>query len=121
MSAWLYLGIMNKLAIQILTLTLALPLANMAQAQANSNQARIAKLLASARAHEQKAKDYDAKAQRLEDIVAGTPNALGATPKVKPQQIEKMKTDARSLRNMAEEQRRLAREKTAEADRLEKA
>lgn len=113
MSAWLYLGGMNNLAIQILTLTLALPLANMAQAQANSNQAKIDRLLASARAHEQQAKAYDEKAQRLEDQVSGT-------PKLKPQQIEKMKTDAKSLRNMAAEQRRLAKEKTAEADRLEK-
>lgn len=121
MSAWLYLGFMNKFAIQILTLILALPLANMAQAQANSNQAKIDQLRALARAHEQQAKAYDDKAQRLEDQVSGTPNDLGGTPNLKPQQIEKMKTDAKSLRNMAAEQRRLAKEKTAEADRLAKA
>lgn len=112
---------MKKLAIRIFTLPLALPLANMVQAQANSNQAKIDQLRASARAHEQQAKAYDAKAQRLEDQVAGTPNALGGIAKLNSQQIDKMKTNTQSLRNLAPEQRRLAKEKTPEADCLARA
>lgn len=112
---------MQKLAIQIFTLPLALPLANMVQAQAKPHQAIIDQLRASARAHEQKAKAYDDKAQRLEAQVAGTPNALGGIVKLNSQQIDKMQTNAQSLRNLAAEQRRLAKDKTAEADRLAKA
>ena len=102
---------MKKLIVQIITLTSALLLANVAQAQ--TNQAKINQLRNSARVHEQQAKDYDAKAERYENL-AKTPNA-------KPAAIAKYEADAKNLRNMAAEQRKLAQEKTAEADRLEKA
>ncbi|NDB94847.1 MAG: hypothetical protein EBZ78_01585 [Verrucomicrobia bacterium] len=102
---------MKKLVVQIITLTSALLLANVAQAQ--TNQAKINQLRNSARVHEQQAKDYDAKAVRYENLAKTSPNA-------KPAAIAKYEADAKNLRNMAAEQRRLAQEKTAEADRLEK-
>ena len=103
---------MKKLLVQIITLTSALLLANMAQAQ--TNQAKIDQLRNSARVHEQQAKAYDAKAQRYED-------AAKASPKPKPAAIAKYEADAKTLRIMAGEQRKLAQEKNAEADRLQKA
>lgn len=117
---------MKNLTLHIMILTLALPFANTSQAQgtiadkyqekkaAKANQAKIDQLRNSARAHEQQAKAYDAKAQRYED-------ATKATPAPAPAAISKFNSDAKSLRDMAAEQRRLAKEKTAEADRLEKA
>jgi hypothetical protein len=102
---------MKKLVVQIITLTSALLLANVAQAQ--TNQAKINQLRNSARVHEQQAKGYDAKAERYENL-AKTPNA-------KPADIAKHEAAAKNLRNMAAEQRKLAQEKTSEADRLEKA
>lgn len=117
---------MIKLSTRLMTLTLALILANSPQAQAQvldklqekkasqANQAKIDQLRNSARIHEQQANAYDAKAQRYEDAAKGTPAPA-------PAAITKFKADAKTCRDMATEQRKLAKEKTAEADRLEKA
>ena len=106
---------MKTLGIQIITLTSALLLANMAQAQtAQANQAKIDQLRALAAVHEQNAKAYDQKALRYENVHNNTPKPSAAV-------IAKFEADAKTLRNMADEQRKLAKEKNAEADRLEKA
>lgn len=103
---------MKKLTVSLLTLILALPLASSSEAQ--GNQAKIDQLRNGARNNEQLAKEYDAKALRYE-------NAAKATPKPKPAAISKYEADAKTCRDLAEVQRKAAKEKLAEAERLEKA